>query len=160
MWLQNWASHAHLKVKFEKGMAGLIFKPHPPNFQNQYNFWRSSNDITMTFWYSYWFPIFKKIQKPSCPSLKGSMIYITTYQKLVLVFARHSACSYLTYSTAFGDCLAYRLIREIRYSYNLFYWFWKLQKAIQFSLCLLVSLNALNLCDNIFQCEIIHIIYR
>ena len=57
----------------EKGVAHPILKPHPPNFQNQYNFWKSSNDITMTFWYSYWFLTFKKIQKPSCPSLKGSV---------------------------------------------------------------------------------------
>ena len=29
------------------GVAGLIFEPHPPNFQNQYNFWRFSNDVKM-----------------------------------------------------------------------------------------------------------------
>ena len=77
MWLKNWACHTHFKLKFEKGLTGLIFLPQPPNFQNKYNFWRSSNDITMTFWYSYWFPIFKKIQKPSCPSLKGSVAQCT-----------------------------------------------------------------------------------
>ena len=26
-------------------MAGLIFEPHPPNFENQYNFWRCSNNV-------------------------------------------------------------------------------------------------------------------
>ena len=41
VWLKNWAYHAHFKLKMEKGLADLIFKPHPPNFLNQYNFWRS-----------------------------------------------------------------------------------------------------------------------
>ena len=27
------------------GVAGLIFEPYPPNFENQYNFWRCSNDF-------------------------------------------------------------------------------------------------------------------
>ena len=52
VWLKNWACHAHLKLKIEKGMTGLILKPHPPNFQNQDNFWRWSNDITMIFFKS------------------------------------------------------------------------------------------------------------
>ena len=34
------------------GMAGLIFEPHPPNFENQYNFWRCSNDAIMIFDFS------------------------------------------------------------------------------------------------------------
>jgi hypothetical protein len=29
------------------GMAGLIFEPHPPNFENQYNFLRCLNDAKM-----------------------------------------------------------------------------------------------------------------
>ena len=41
------------------GMAGLIFEPHPPNFENQYNFWRCSNDAKMIFLFLYWFQIFK-----------------------------------------------------------------------------------------------------
>ena len=36
-------------------MAGLIFEPHPPIFENQYNFWRYLNDIKMIFWYLYFF---------------------------------------------------------------------------------------------------------
>ena len=31
------------------GVAGLIFEPQPPNFENQYNFWRCSNDAKMIF---------------------------------------------------------------------------------------------------------------
>ena len=41
------------------GVAGLIFEPPPPNFENQYNFWRCSIDAKMIFWYLYWFQIFK-----------------------------------------------------------------------------------------------------
>jgi hypothetical protein len=29
------------------GVAGLIFEPHPPNFEDQYNIWRCSNDAKM-----------------------------------------------------------------------------------------------------------------
>ena len=41
------------------GVAGLIFEPHYPNFENQYSFWRCSNDAKMIFWFLYWFQIFK-----------------------------------------------------------------------------------------------------
>ena len=41
------------------GVAGLIFEPHPPNFENQYNFWGCSNDAKMIFWFLYRFHIFK-----------------------------------------------------------------------------------------------------
>ena len=37
-------------------MTGLI---RPPNFENQYNFWRCLNDMKMIFWYLYWFQIFR-----------------------------------------------------------------------------------------------------
>ena len=63
VWLKNWSYHVHLNFKIEKGMAGSIFEPHPPNFQNQDNFWKWSNDITMIFWYLCWFKIFKKSGK-------------------------------------------------------------------------------------------------
>ena len=62
VWLKNWACHAHLKFKIEMGMAGLVFEPHPPNFQNQYNFFRCTNDITMIFWDLYFFRIWKKFK--------------------------------------------------------------------------------------------------
>ena len=67
VWLKNWAYHVHLKFKIEKGMAGSIFEPHPPNFQNQDNFWRWSNDVTMTFWNLYWFESYKKDLEVSYP---------------------------------------------------------------------------------------------
>ena len=42
------------------GVSGLIFEPHFPNFENQYNFWRCSNDVHMIFFlFLYWFQIFK-----------------------------------------------------------------------------------------------------
>ena len=59
------------------GVAGLIFERHPPSFEKQYNFCRYTNDITMTFWYIYWFQSFKKSQEPRSPFLKGSMPYST-----------------------------------------------------------------------------------
>ena len=62
VWLKNWACHAHLKFKIEMGVAGLIFEPHPPNFQNQYNFFRCTNDVTMIFWDLYSFRIWKKFK--------------------------------------------------------------------------------------------------
>jgi hypothetical protein len=37
----------------------LIFEPHSSNFENQYNFWRCSNDSKIIFWFLYWFQIFK-----------------------------------------------------------------------------------------------------
>ena len=39
------------------GVAGLIFEPHSPNFENQYNCRR--NDAKMIFLFIYWFQIFK-----------------------------------------------------------------------------------------------------
>ena len=31
------------------GVAGIIFEPHPPNFENLYNFWRCLNGIKIIF---------------------------------------------------------------------------------------------------------------
>jgi hypothetical protein len=41
------------------GVAGLIFEPHPSNFENLYNFLRCSNDVQMIFSYLCWFQILK-----------------------------------------------------------------------------------------------------
>ena len=38
LYLQNWQIYGHLNVKIKMGMAGLIFEPRPPNFENLYNF--------------------------------------------------------------------------------------------------------------------------
>jgi hypothetical protein len=51
------------------GVAGLIFKPHSSNFENQYNFLRCSNDAKMIFWFLYWFQIFKNQSGVFRPSL-------------------------------------------------------------------------------------------
>ena len=59
---QNWACYAHLKFKIEMGVAGLIFEANPPNFQNQYNFFKCTNDVTMIFWDLYSFRIGKKVK--------------------------------------------------------------------------------------------------
>ena len=54
------------------GVAGLIFEPHPPNSENQYNFWRFSIDAKMIFWFLYRFQIIVEcsVQICSCPCLK------------------------------------------------------------------------------------------
>ena len=52
LWLKNWACHAHLKFKFQKGVAGTIFEPHLWNFGKICIFYRSINDISTIFWYS------------------------------------------------------------------------------------------------------------
>ena len=55
------------------GVAGLMFEPHPPYFEDFYNFLRCSNDIKTIFWYLYWFQIFKNavrqcsVHSCSCP---------------------------------------------------------------------------------------------
>ena len=61
------------------GVAGLISERHPPSLEKQYNFCRYTNDITMTFWYIYWFQSFKKSQEPRSPFLKGSMDKLTSF---------------------------------------------------------------------------------
>ena len=42
--------YGYLYIKIKMGVAGLIFKPHPPNFENQYNFLRCSIDATHLAW--------------------------------------------------------------------------------------------------------------
>ena len=61
------------------GVAGLIFEPRPPNFENQYNFGRCSNDAKMIFWHLYWFQIFKDqcgvfVHICSCPCIIVNII--------------------------------------------------------------------------------------
>ena len=51
------------------GVAGLIFEPHPPNFENQYNFWRCLNGTKKIFWYLYWFQILISVHTVSGPYL-------------------------------------------------------------------------------------------
>ena len=51
------------------GVAGLIFEPHPSYFANQCIFLRCTNDVCMTFWYIYWFQIYKKPQRVICPGI-------------------------------------------------------------------------------------------
>ena len=50
--LKNWACHAHLKFKIQKGVAGSILESHPLNFEKMCISYRCSNDITITFCYS------------------------------------------------------------------------------------------------------------
>ena len=47
--LQNWRIYDYLYIKIKMGMVGLIFEPYPLNFENQYNFWRCSNDARIIF---------------------------------------------------------------------------------------------------------------
>ena len=58
------------------GVAGLIFEPHPPNFANQYNFWRCSKDVQMIFLISLLVSYFQRsvwecsLHICSCPCFK------------------------------------------------------------------------------------------
>ena len=47
--------------KLKVGVAGLIFESHPPNFGNQYRFWRCSNDVKMIFLISLLFSDFQRL---------------------------------------------------------------------------------------------------
>ena len=49
---------------------GLIFEPRPPNFENEYNFWRCLNGIKIIFWYLYYFQIFRNQCGVYSPYLK------------------------------------------------------------------------------------------
>ena len=52
VWLKNYACHALLNFKLQKGVAGSIFKPQPCDFGKICIFYISSNDISTIFWYS------------------------------------------------------------------------------------------------------------
>ena len=52
LWLKNWACHAPLNLKLQRGVADSIFEPHPPNFEKICISYRCSNDINVIFWYS------------------------------------------------------------------------------------------------------------
>ena len=49
LWLKNWACHAHLKFKIQKGVASSFFEPHPPNFGKICILYRWKNDIITIF---------------------------------------------------------------------------------------------------------------
>ena len=68
---QNWQIYGLFYLKTKMGVIGLIFEPQPPYFANQCNFCRCTNDVTMTFWYLYWFQICKK---PLGVSFPGSSV--------------------------------------------------------------------------------------
>ena len=59
--------------KTKIAVAGSIFEPHPPNFGNQYNFRRCSNNDEMNFWFLNWFQIFK-VQCGSVPSISVAVL--------------------------------------------------------------------------------------
>ena len=58
------------------GVAGSIFGLHPPSSANQCNFLWYTNDITIAFWYTYWFQIYKKTLSSSSPFLKLSLVSV------------------------------------------------------------------------------------
>ena len=58
------------------GVAVSIFEPHPKNFKNKHNFWRCLNDISIFFWYLYWFQIFQNCQKLGTPVCRFSMVRV------------------------------------------------------------------------------------
>ena len=59
------------------GVAGLIFEPRPPNFENQYNFWRCLSGIKIIFWYLYYLVSdFQKISV-SAPSILKHLLALS-----------------------------------------------------------------------------------
>ena len=52
LWLKNWACHALLNFKIQKGVAGTIFELRSWNFGKMSIFSRCSNDISTIFPYS------------------------------------------------------------------------------------------------------------
>ena len=58
------------------GMAGLIFEPRPPNFENQYNFGRCLNGIKTFFSISLLVSDFQKISV-SAPSILKHLLDLT-----------------------------------------------------------------------------------
>ena len=56
LWLKNWVCNAHLNFEIQKGVAGTIIELQPWKFGKISIFWRCSNDISIIFSYSYWFP--------------------------------------------------------------------------------------------------------
>ena len=81
--LTNLPIYGQLYFKIKMGVAGSIFESHPKNFQNQYNFWRCSNDITMIFSYLYQFQICKNQCGVLRPYLEASLHQSTTSIPLV-----------------------------------------------------------------------------
>ena len=57
------------------GVAGLIFEPHPPNFENLYNFYRCSSDVKTFFDISTGFR-FSKLQGGSVPSIPVAVLVL------------------------------------------------------------------------------------
>ena len=55
------------------GVADSIFKPHPSNFGKSDIFWRSSNDITITFGKNHYCKSFKKCTQAIRPGVEESL---------------------------------------------------------------------------------------
>ena len=55
------------------GVAGFMFEPHPPNFENLYIFKDVEMMLKWFFDYLYWFQIFK-IQWGSVPSIPVAVL--------------------------------------------------------------------------------------
>ena len=46
---KNWRIYGYLYIKTKMRMLGLIFEPHSPKFEDQYNFFRCLNHANMIF---------------------------------------------------------------------------------------------------------------
>ena len=102
-YLQNWQIYGLFYLKTKMGMAGLIFEPQPPYFANQCNFCRCTNDVTMTFWYLYWFQICKKPLGVSFPG--SSVLWFTlVHHTHVLEKIRHERYSNSRENVSKGGC--------------------------------------------------------
>ena len=61
------------------GVADSIFKPHPSNFGKSDIFWRSSNDITITFGKNHYCKSFKKCTQAIRPGVEESLPYCNNF---------------------------------------------------------------------------------
>ena len=98
------------------GAAGLMFEPHPPNFENLYNF----KDREMLFDYCYWFQIFKN-QCLSFPSISVACpwLYVLHCMHSPWCIAYQYKCTY--FWTYFQSVLQVRNIGKTYTMYcNLF----------------------------------------
>ena len=71
--LQNWRIYRQLYFKTKMDVPSLIFEPRPLYFVKKHNFSWWTNDNSMTFWYFYWFHIWKFLLELSYPVLESSL---------------------------------------------------------------------------------------
>ena len=107
LYLQNWRIYGYFYSKTKMAVAGLIFEPHSPNFENQYNFWT---------WY-----IFKWYQNDFLISL-----LVSNFQRSVWECSVHICscpCSILhTPAFSIGLCITLKIWKCLEKSLTYDFW--------------------------------------